>query len=82
MLYAYRQQRAPGSVRVRTGGNSPRPASCHGSVKQPGDQWLSRWNSGTDGESPEGRMRVALGGETRGSRQCPELTDSRELTGW
>ena len=44
-------------------------------------QRLSRWNPGTDGESPEGRMRVALGGETRGSRQCPELTDSRELTG-
>ena len=55
--------------------------SCHGSVKQPGNQRLSRWNPGTDGESPEGRMRVALSGETRGSRQCPELTDSRELTG-
>ena len=43
---------------------------------------LSRWNSGTDGESPEGRMRVALGGETRSSRQRLELTDSRELAGW
>ena len=42
---------------------------------------LSRWNPGTDGESPEGRMRVALSGETRSSRQRPKLTDSRELTG-
>ena len=43
---------------------------------------LSRWNPGTDGESPEGRMRVVLGGVTRGSRQRPELTNSRELIGW
>ena len=45
-------------------------------------QRLSRWNPGTDGESPEGRMRVALGGETRSSRQRLELTDSRELAEW
>ena len=45
-------------------------------------QRLSRWNPGTDGESPEGRMRVALGGVIRDSRQRPDLTDDGELTGW
>ena len=44
-------------------------------------QRLSRWNPGTDGESPEGRMRVALGGVTRDSRQRPDLTHDGELTG-
>ena len=56
--------------------------SHHSRLRRPRVRRLSRWNPGTDGESPEGRMRVALGGETRSSRRCPELTDSRELTGW
>jgi hypothetical protein len=34
-------ERAPGSVKLRTGGYSPRPGRNRG--------WLIRWNSGTDG---------------------------------
>ena len=58
-LYADWQQRAPGSVKVRTGGNSPRPACAPTASRGQELKRLSRWKSGTDGESPEGRMHVA-----------------------
>src|SRR5262245_58205685 len=51
--------RAPGSVKVRAGGESPRPGRLGGR--------LIRWNSGTDGESPDGRKhaRAATAGVVR-----------------
>jgi len=46
--------RAPGSVKVRAGGESPRPE-----VDASRQRW-NRWNSGTDGESPDGRSALAV----------------------
>ena len=57
--------RAPGSVKVRTGGHSPRPAVVPEAL---GRRRLNRWNSGTDSHSLDGsstkadaRLRASIG---------------------
>src|SRR5215470_12072889 len=53
-------KRAPGSVKLRAGGDSPRPGY---GAQAPGR--LTRWNPGTDGESPDGRRTLAARGVAR-----------------
>src|SRR6478736_800289 len=50
------RQRAPGSVKIRAGGDSPRAGKARPQVA---NERLNRWDSGTDGESPDGRRHVS-----------------------
>ena len=59
--------RAPGSVKLRTGGDSPRPGRRPSTE---GDGRWTRWNSGTDGDSPDGRKRARAAGG-RGVSNAP-----------
>ncbi len=59
--------RAPGSVKLRTG------ADAIGR--------LTRWNSGTDGNSPDGRKHVARPGRKRPERLCSRVGASAAIPG-